>query len=261
MSITKQELAQAFQFEGLTRSNAYDPDWVIANMMGPNVMWLTESLSQVMSLKPGMRVLDMGCGKAVSSIFLAKEFGLQVWAADLWIDPNDNLDRIRAFGLDDQVFPIRVEAHDIPFASDFFDAIVSMDSYHYFGADDLYLRDRFSHLVKPGGQIGIIVPGLAQEVPPASIPEHMQPYWHSSFWSFHSPEWWRRNWERSETVEVERADMVPNGWKLWLTSEEVSAKWREEKREKVVDEAALLREDKGHYLGFTRMVARRNPSI
>jgi hypothetical protein len=55
--------------------------------------------------------------------------------------------------------------------------------------------------------------------------------------------------------------MVPNGWKLWLTSEEVSAKWREEKREKVVDEAALLREDKGHYLGFTRMVARRNPSI
>ena len=154
MSITKQELAQVFQFEGLTRSNAYDPDWVIANMMGPNVMWLTESLSQVMSLKPGMRVLDMGCGKAVSSIFLAKEFGLQVWAADLWIDPNDNLERIRAFGLDDQVFPIRVEAHDIPFASDFFDAIVSMDSYHYFGADDLYLRDRFSHLVKPGGQIG-----------------------------------------------------------------------------------------------------------
>ena len=60
---------------------------------------------------------------------------------------------------------------------------------------------------------------------------------------------------------VERADMVPNGWKLWLTSEEVSAKWRQEKREKVVDEAALLREDKGHYLGFTRMVARRNPSI
>jgi len=149
--MTKQELALAFQFEGLIRSNSYDPDWIIANMMGPNVMWLTESLSQVMKLEPSMRVLDMGCGKAVSSIFLAKEFGLQVWAADLWIDLSDNLERIRAFGLDDQVFPIRVEAHDIPSASGFFDAIVSMDSYHYFGADDLYLRDRFSHMVKPGG--------------------------------------------------------------------------------------------------------------
>ena len=91
--MTKQELALAFQFEGLTRSTAYDPGLVIENMMGPNVMWLTESLSQVMKLESGMRVLDMGCGKAVSSIFLAKEFGLQVWAADLWIDPSDNLER------------------------------------------------------------------------------------------------------------------------------------------------------------------------
>lgn len=91
--MTKQELARAFQFEELIHSNSYDPDWVIANMMGPNVMWLTESLSQVMNLKPGMRVLDMGCGKAVSSIFLVKEFELQVWAADLWIDPSENLER------------------------------------------------------------------------------------------------------------------------------------------------------------------------
>lgn len=53
--------------------------------MGPNVLWLTEFLGQAMELQPGMRVLDMGCGRALSSIFLAKEFGVQVWAADLWI--------------------------------------------------------------------------------------------------------------------------------------------------------------------------------
>jgi SAM-dependent methyltransferase len=257
--MTKQELASAFQFEGLTRSNAYDPEWVIENMMGPNVMWLTESLSQVMRLEPGMRVLDMGCGKAVSSIFLAKEFGLQVWAADLWIDPSDNLERIRAFDLDDQVFPIRVEAHDIPFASDFFDAIVSMDSYHYYGADALYLRNRFSRLVRPGGQIGIVVPGLTKEFPLASPPTHLQPFWDSDFWSFHSPDWWRRNWERSGVVEVERADMIPDGWKLWLTSAEVSDRWLG-KKDTTVDEAELMRVDEGRHLGFTRMVARRNPS-
>ena len=36
-----------------------------------------------MDLKPGMRVLDLSCGKAISSIFLEKEFVLQVWAAGL----------------------------------------------------------------------------------------------------------------------------------------------------------------------------------
>lgn len=256
MGMTKQELALAFQFDGLTRSTAYDPEWVIENMMGPNVMWLTESLSQVMKLEPGMRVLDMGCGKAVSSIFLAKEFGVQVWAADLWIDPSDNLERIREFGLDDQLFPIRIEAHDIPFASGFFDAIVSMDSYHYYGADDLYFRDRFSRLIKPGGQIGIVVPGLTQELPSASPPEHLRPFWDPGFWSFHSPDWWRRNWERGGVVDVELAGLIPDGWKLWLTSEEISDRWQN----KNGDEAEMMRVDQGRYLGFTRMVARRNPS-
>ena len=67
------------------RSASYDPEWMLENSMGPNAVWLTEALTQVMSLKSGMRVLDMGCGRAVSSIFLAKEFDLQVWATDLWI--------------------------------------------------------------------------------------------------------------------------------------------------------------------------------
>ena len=30
--------------------------------MGPNVLWLTDALTQVLDLRPGMRVLDMGCG-------------------------------------------------------------------------------------------------------------------------------------------------------------------------------------------------------
>lgn len=96
------------------RSARYDPEWVLENTMGPNVLWLTESLSQLMTLQSGMRVLDMGCGKAVSSIFLAKEFGVQVWATDLWIDVNDNRRRIAEAGVDDLVFPVYAEAHALP---------------------------------------------------------------------------------------------------------------------------------------------------
>ena len=38
-----------------------------------------------MPIEPGMKVLDLGCGKAMSSIFLAREFRVSVWATDLWI--------------------------------------------------------------------------------------------------------------------------------------------------------------------------------
>jgi cyclopropane fatty-acyl-phospholipid synthase-like methyltransferase len=43
-----------------------------------------------MAVEPGMRVLDLGCGRAITSVFLAREFGARVWAADMWIDPTPN---------------------------------------------------------------------------------------------------------------------------------------------------------------------------
>jgi len=54
-----------------------------------------------------MRVLDLGCGRAISSIFLHREFGVQVWATDLWYSVSENILRVRDAGVDDGVFPIR----------------------------------------------------------------------------------------------------------------------------------------------------------
>ena len=60
MGLTKEALAQRLQLEGYPRASAYDPEWVLENLMGPNVLWLAEALSQELELRPGMRVLDMG---------------------------------------------------------------------------------------------------------------------------------------------------------------------------------------------------------
>ena len=177
------------------RSSSYDLECVLENLMGPNVLWLAESLTSVMDLRPGMRVLDMGCGKAVSSIFLAKEFGVRVWATDLWISATENWRRIREAGVEELVFPVHAEAHSMPYAHEFFDAIVSFDAYHYFGTEDLYLGQYFAPLAKPGAPIGIVVPRLVEEFD-AHPPEHLAAQWaeHSDFWSFHSPAWWKRHW-------------------------------------------------------------------
>ena len=243
-----------FQPPEFTRSAKYDRDWVLDNMMGPNALWLTESLAERMDLSPGMRVLDMGCGRGLSSIFLAKEYGAQVWAVDLWIDATETLGRIKDAGVEDRVFPIRAEARSLPFANGFFDAMVSVDAYHYFGTDDLYLESHAAGLVKPGGSMGIVVPGLVEELPSDEPPEHLRPYWEPAFFSLHSPAWWQRHWSRSGLVDVELADLIPDGWRLWMVSDQL---WSE-RIGKPADEAEMLALDGGRTLGFTRMVARRN---
>lgn len=226
---------------------------MLSTAMGPNVLWLAEALSQVMDLRPGMRILDMGCGRAASSIFFAREFGVQVWAADLWIKPHENWQRILEAGLQDRVFPISAEAHALPFAHAFFDAAVSLDAYHYFGTDDLYLG-YYSQFVRPGGQLGIVVPGVVSEYtggPPANI----APFWDPDFATFHSPAWWRAHWQQTGRVDVLSAEMVPNGWQHWLDWDEFRAERTGSSSEAGAGEIAMLRADCGHTLGFTRMVA------
>jgi cyclopropane fatty-acyl-phospholipid synthase-like methyltransferase len=252
MSLSKAELTARLRLDAYPRSAAYDPEWVLDNLMGPNVLWLAESLCQHLELRPDMRVLDMGCGKAISSIFLAKEFGVQVWANDLWISASDNWSRITAAGLQDRVFPIHAEAHVLPYAEGFFDALVSFDAYHYFGTDDLYLG-YYAQFVKSGGQIGIVVPGLQHEFE-AGPPDHLAPYWDWEYGTFHSPDWWRRHWERTGKVDVTHSDSVPDGWRQWQLWLQVC---RDAGYPSDDNGLAMLEQDAGRNLGFTRMVAQR----
>ena len=122
------------------RSSRYNFEWIKEGAMGSNVLWMTEWLCERLDLRPGMRVLDLGCGKAKSSVFLAREFGVEVWATDLWIAATENWQRIRDAGLEKQVYPLHCDARALPFAAEFFDAIVALDCYPYFGTDDLYLN-------------------------------------------------------------------------------------------------------------------------
>jgi SAM-dependent methyltransferase len=236
------------------RSNAYDPRWVLANQMGPNALWLIESLSEVMTFEPGMRVLDLGCGTAMTSIFLAKEFGVDVWATDLWIEAAANETRIREAGVQERVVPIHAEAHQLPFAAEFFDAVVSIDAYQYFGTADLYLG-YITGFLRPAGQIGIVVPALFAEFG-SDVPAELAPFWHWEFCCFHGPQWWRTHWEKTGKVRVEHADAIPDGWKDWLRFDETTEPhlrgWR---KEAAASSIGMLRVDRGRYLGFSRVVA------
>jgi SAM-dependent methyltransferase len=191
-------------------------------------------------------------GRGISSEKKETDSVKALLANDLWIGATENGQRINEAGVADRVFPVHAEAHALPYAEKFFDALVSLDAYHYFGTDDLYIG-YYSRFVKPGGQIGIIVPGLKQELA-GPLPEHLAVYWPWDFCSFHSPEWWRRHWEKTGMAEVLHADMLPDGWKQWLLWQEVCLA---EGFSAHSEEADLLRRDAGRNLGFTRVVARK----
>jgi SAM-dependent methyltransferase len=239
--------------EQFPRASQFHPEWVIANASGgANSLWLTEWLTTALDLRPGMRVLDLGCGRASSSIFLHREFGVQVWATDLWISAGENMQRIRDAGVEDGVFPLHADARSLPFAPDFFDAIVCIDSFPYFGTDDLYLN-YLAHFVKPGSQIGVAGAGVVREIE-GPVPVHLQALWTQDFWAFHSAARWRQHWERTGIMKVEIADTMPDGWRLWID-------WQRAVAPDDATEIQAVEADGGRYLGYVRMVGRRRGQV
>jgi ubiquinone/menaquinone biosynthesis C-methylase UbiE len=183
-------------------------------IMGPNALCLIEILCEKMKIKPGMRVLDMGCGAGFTSIILAKEYGVTVFANDLWFSPTENYERFVKAGVDDLVFPFKAEAHNLPYASNFFDVAISIDAYHYFGTDECYLSDYYARLVKQGGQYGLVSPGLSREFV-YGLPEKMKSFWEPNMYAWHSAEWWLNLWQKSGLVDVTCAEEIPDGKAIW----------------------------------------------
>ena len=221
----------------------YDQAWIYDNTMGPNVLWLTEARCSRLNLEADIRVLDLGCGKAISSIFLAKEFDVQVWATDLSVNPSDNWKRIQDAEVQDKVFPVSADAHSLPYSHEFFDIIVSIDAYHYFGTDDLFLKHmaRFS---RPGGQVGIVCPGFKRELV-NDVPDYLYDHYTNQGWhSFHSPAWWRLHWEKCGAVRVDWAEEVPESREIW-----------EDNVENQGPDTQVVLKDRGSLLTFSRVVA------
>jgi ubiquinone/menaquinone biosynthesis C-methylase UbiE len=232
------------------RASKYHPEWVIASASGgANALWLIEWLATALDLRPGMKVLDLGCGRASTSIFLRREFGVQVWATDLWFSASENIQRIRDAGVEDGVFPIHADARSLPFAAEFFDSIVCIDSFFYYGTDDLYLS-YLARFVKPGGQVGIAGAGLMQEIE-GPVPDHLREWWTPDLWCLHSAAWWRRHWERTGIMNIEVADTLADGWQLWLD-------WHRVVAPDNATEINALEADRGRYLGYARVVGRRS---
>ena len=146
------------------KSQKYASPECLEKIMGPNPIKLEEELLLNHSIPQGAVVCDLGSGQGLTSVFLAKEYGFRVYAADLWSDPEENRAFFRRMGLtDDQITPVKADATALPFERNFFDAVVSTDSYNYFGRDPAYLDEKLLPFVKHGGYLSVTVPGMKKD--------------------------------------------------------------------------------------------------
>lgn len=199
------------------RSSKYDPAWVLGLDMGPHPLWQLEGLLADLQLKPGVRVLDLGCGRGATSVFLAREAEVDVVAVDRWVGEDELRAVVDAAGVGDRVSVLQGDVRDLPFRDGHFDAVVSVDAFEYFGTD-VPLLPTLLRVLRPGGVIGMTTPALSrdpyEQTPPAPVTALVG--WEAAAW--HAPEWWRRHWELTGLVTDVTARLQPdsrNDWILW----------------------------------------------
>lgn len=84
--------------------------------MGPHPLWQLEDLLGDLTFQPGQKVLDLGCGKGATSVFLVKECDVDVVAFDLSVSEDELRWNLVAAGVADRVTAVIGSARDIPFS-------------------------------------------------------------------------------------------------------------------------------------------------
>ena len=219
--------------------------------MCPNPVKLEEDLLLDCAIPQGSRVCDLGSGQGLTSVFLAKEYGFTVYAADLWSDPAENRLFFRRMGLrDDQIIPVKADATDLPFEENFFDGIISTDSYNYFGRDPAYLDQKLLPFVKPGGYVYIAIPGMKRDCH-QHLPKELLLSWTPEQLEYmHDAAYWRRMVSQCHGADVLAVEEMQSNDEVW-------ADWLRQDNEYAVGDRKAMEAGGGKYLNFIRIVLRR----
>ena len=202
------------------KANSFSQSIMRSRSMGPNPLKLCEELLELSNIPEGSVVLDLGSGAGLTSALMAREFGFIVYAADLWSDPSDNMRFFEGLGLSNrQIIPLKADATALPFATDFFDVVVSVDSYNYFGRDSEYLGTSLLPLVKRGGELLFAIPGMVRDCHD-DLPACLLKSWTPEQLEYmHDMDWWRANIEQADGADIldmREMTCTCDAWADWI---------------------------------------------
>lgn len=234
-----------------SKSEKYSSPALQAKIMGPNPVKLEEELLLDHRIPEGAVVCDLGSGQGLTSVFLAKEFGFTVYAADLWSDPEENRSFFDEMGLSrEQIIPVKADAADLPFEKEFFDAVVSTDSYNYFGRDPRYLDEKLLPFVKSGGYLYIAIPGMKKDLHDALPPELLLSWTPEQLDYLHDADYWRKITGQCRGAEVLSVQEMESNEEVW-------ADWLKQENEYAVGDRKAMEAGGGKYLNFIAIVLRK----
>lgn len=233
------------------KSEKYNTPALQAKIMGPNPVKLEEELLLDHKIPEGAVVCDLGSGQGLTSVFLAKEYGFTVYAADLWSDPEENRAFFDEMGLTrEQIVPVKADAENLPFEKEFFDAVVSIDSYNYFGRDSRYLDEKLLPFVKSGGYLYIAIPGMKKDCH-ENLPQELLLSWTPEQLDYmHDVRYWRDIVGKSCDAEIVSVHEMESNEEVW-------ADWLRQENEYAVGDRKSMEAGGGKYLNFIAIVMRK----
>jgi ubiquinone/menaquinone biosynthesis C-methylase UbiE len=144
---------------------------------------ITEKTIRLMDLRPGERVLDLGCGAGWATRLLARLVGdgPQGFGQVVGLDVSDEMvRRARESSKDfDDVMYVWGSAEQIPWEENFFDKVLSVESFYYYPDQDRALAELF-RVMAPHGRLFILInlykdnPYSLQWVDKLKVPVHVR---------------------------------------------------------------------------------------
>ncbi len=192
-------------------------------MMGPNSVRILEELLDKYPLRlfPDDIILDLGCGTGLTSFIIAKETGAKVYANDLWVSAEENKKRFDEWGVGAQITPICEDANHLSFEKKQFNALISIDSYHYFAGSKGFFQEKILPFIKDNGVVLIGIPGLKDKYA-GRTDELLSDWLGNDAYMFKTPKLWKEligNNDRIELVKTWEMDCFNNAWEDWLITD------------------------------------------
>ena len=203
------------------KAESFSQSIVQSKIMGPNPLKLCEELLRDHEIAPESVVLDLGSGTGITSCLLARDYGFTTYAVDLWSDPGENMRFFEEMGLTNrEICPVKADASQgLLFATGFFDAVVSIDSYNYFGRDPGYLDARLLPYVKHGGLLYLAIPGMVRDCHDHLPAELLLSWTPEQLEYMHDMDWWRAIIGKADGVQIVHMRELAcheEAWADWL---------------------------------------------